>query len=144
MLWMVLLLAAITLFCSGQCSGQQQIPTPGQTSSQPARASIPGADQGFGGDQEGWPYRERRLRELNVAQHKSMVSDTEKLLKLVTELNAEISSKSPASLTPEQLRKVAEIEKLAHSVKDKMRDSVQGTPTFMDTAPTLAVPTVRH
>ena len=61
------------------------------------------------------------MRQLNEAQHKAMVSDTDKLLKLVTEFNAEIGSTNPESLTPEQLRKVAEIEKLAHSVKEKMR-----------------------
>ena len=42
-----------------------------------------------------------------------MVDDTDKLLKLVTELNSEISRTNTSTLTPEQLRRVAEIEKLA-------------------------------
>jgi hypothetical protein len=50
-----------------------------------------------------------------------MISDTEKLVKLVSELEAEIGSSSSAALTTEQLRKLAEIEKLAHSVKEKMK-----------------------
>ena len=75
-------------------------------------------------------YAEKRLRQLNLAQHKAMVADTDKLVKLANELNAEISGTNPGLLTPEQLRKVAEIEKLAHSVKDKMRMSVQGVPGF--------------
>lgn len=80
-------------------------------------------------------YQERRLRELNAAQHKSMVADTDKLLKLVTELNAEINNSNASSLTAEQLRKVAEIEKLAHNVRDKMRTSVRGAGDYMDNSP---------
>ena len=53
-----------------------------------------------------------------------------KLLKLVTELNAELTSSNPDSLSANQLRKLAEIEKLAHSVKDKMSTSVRGTPLY--------------
>jgi hypothetical protein len=59
-----------------------------------------------------------------------MVSDTNKLLRLVNELNSEIAHTSPDLLTPSQLRKVAEIEKLAHNVKDKMSTSVRGLPAF--------------
>jgi len=81
-------------------------------------------------------FAERRLRQLSIARHKSMVDDTGKLLKLVTELNAEISSTKPSELTPEQLRKVAEIEKLARGVKDKMRISLTTTPIFVDSTPT--------
>ncbi len=84
------------------------------------------------------------MRQLSAAQHKAMVSDTDKLLRLVTELNAEINSTYPASLTLEQLRKVAEIEKLAHSVRDKMRTSVVGAPTFLDSGPLPPSPHSSH
>ena len=73
---------------------------------------------------------EKALRALNADRQKSLVSDTNKLLRLVNELNAEIARANPASLTPVQLRNVAEIEKLAHNVKDKMSTSVRGTPAF--------------
>jgi hypothetical protein len=75
---------------------------------------------------------ERRLRTMNAERHKLMVADTNKLLKLASELNAEISREKPDSLTPAQLRKVAEIEKLARSVKEKMSTSVRGTPVYME------------
>ena len=68
------------------------------------------------------------MRQINAAQHKAMVSDADRLLKLVTELNAEIGRSIPEALTPEQRRKVAEIEKLAHSVKEKMRTAPVGMP----------------
>jgi hypothetical protein len=73
---------------------------------------------------------ERLLRALNADRQKSMVSDTNKLLRLANELNAEIARTNPNVLTEAQLRKLAEIEKLARSVKDKMSTSVRGTPAF--------------
>jgi len=74
--------------------------------------------------------QERRLRLLNADRQKSMVSDTNKLLKLASELNAEVSSSNRDSLTQEQLRKVGEIEKLAHRVKEKMSTSIGNTPVY--------------
>jgi hypothetical protein len=73
---------------------------------------------------------EKLLRALNADRQKSIVSDTNKLLRLVNELNAEIAYANPDLLTPSQLRKVAEIEKLAHEVKDKMSTSVRGTQPY--------------
>jgi DnaJ-domain-containing protein 1 len=69
---------------------------------------------------------ERRLRALNAERQRSMVSDADKLLKLARELEEEISRTNPESLTEDQLRTIAKIEKLAHSVRDKMSNSVQG------------------
>lgn len=59
-------------------------------------------------------------RALNADRQKKLVADTIKLLNLATALNAELSSANAASLTPDQLRRVAEMEKLAHSVREKM------------------------
>jgi hypothetical protein len=73
---------------------------------------------------------EKALRALNEARQKSMVADAARLVRLVNELNAEIVRTNPDSLTAAQLRKVAEIEKLAHNVKDKMSTSVRGMPAF--------------
>jgi hypothetical protein len=76
------------------------------------------------------PENERLLRALNVDRQKSLVSDTNKLLRLVNELNAEIALANTGSLTPSQVRRVAEIEKLAHNVKEKMSTSVRVIPAF--------------
>ncbi len=72
---------------------------------------------------------EKRLRALNADRQKSLVSDTNKLLVLVNELNAEIARSKADALTAEQLRKVAEIEKLARNVREKMSLSVKGPPS---------------
>lgn len=65
---------------------------------------------------------------MNADRQKSMVSDTDKLVKLARQLDAEIASNPTDELTPEELRKVAEIEKLAHNVKAKMAQSFGGGP----------------
>jgi hypothetical protein len=79
--------------------------------------------------------QEKQLRALNAERQKSLVSDTNKLLKLATELNAEVSTTNPDSLSGDQLRKLAEIEKLARSVKDKMSTSVRGIPSYEPPVP---------
>jgi hypothetical protein len=81
--------------------------------------------------QNGGPLdTEKVLKALNAERQKSMVSDTNKLLRLTKELNTEIAASNPGEFTPEQLHMMAEIEKLAHSIKEKMATSVRGTPPF--------------
>jgi hypothetical protein len=78
-----------------------------------------------------YPVEEaKRLRALNAQRQKSLVADTNKLLKLAAELDAEVSSEHPDELTPEQLHKLAEIEKLARGVREKMSAPVWGTPVY--------------
>jgi hypothetical protein len=67
---------------------------------------------------------ERRLNALNRERQKEMISDTNKLLKLTVELNDEIAANNTGTLTWDQLHKMAEIEKLARNVKEKMADGV--------------------
>jgi hypothetical protein len=121
----VLVLGAVLLFALP--SGGQS-PTPANNSSQLPRR-IPQRDV----EQPpldtvgvGTPvFYEKRLQMLNAAQHQSMVADTDRLLKLVADLNSQINSSKTNELNADQLRMVADIEKLAHSVKDKMRMSVR-------------------
>jgi hypothetical protein len=74
--------------------------------------------------------RARQVRAYNAERQKSLVSDTNKLLKLARELDEEVARAKPDSLTPAQLHKVAEIEKLARGVKEKMGSSGPGRPAF--------------
>jgi hypothetical protein len=77
-------------------------------------------------------YEERRLNALNADRHKSMVSDTEKLLRLAKQLDAEIAENTADGLTSKELKEVAEIEKLARNVKEKMARSYGEGPIFKD------------
>lgn len=82
---------------------------------------------------DGFPAgKEKQLRALNALRQKAMVSDTAKLLKLATELNAEASAGNSDSLTPSELRKLAAIEKLARSVKQKMSLALGGGIDYRD------------
>jgi len=71
----------------------------------------------------------RRFRALNDMRQKAIVSDTNKLLKLAGEFDEEVRKTNSDSLTPDQLHRLATIEKLARSVKEKMSTPVAGTPS---------------
>ena len=74
----------------------------------------------------------RQLRALNSERQKSMISDTDKLLQLAKELNEEVENSNPDQLTQVELRKLADIEKLARNVKQKMSVSFVGGPTYQE------------
>ena len=63
---------------------------------------------------------QRLLQMRNAARQMSMVSDAARLLRLANELHAEAAANTAASLTPAQLRKVQQIEKLARKVRLEM------------------------
>jgi hypothetical protein len=80
----------------------------------------------------------RRMRALNMERQKEMVADASKLLRLARELNAEVASQKSAALTSDQLHKVAEIEKLARNVKERMTSGVGQPQSIMP--PMVAFP----
>ena len=105
-------------------TGLPQSNTNGSALSSPNIVNPLHQTSNFGGDTGSGGFDsilvERRMKMLNNERRKSLVSDSDRLLKLATELNNEIAQSNSGSLTPEQLRKVADIEKLAHGVRDKM------------------------
>lgn len=113
------------LLCRAQF-GQSSIGVQGQAGSR--------APAGFGAGPDADPaFAAKRMRALNADRQKSMVSDADKLLKLARQLDTEIASNPTEELTPEELRKLTEIEKLARSVKAKMAQSFGGGPQFQQT-----------
>jgi len=84
---------------------------------------------------------ERRLTALNVERQKQMVSDANKLLKLARELNDEVAAANADSFTPDQLHKIAEIEKLARSVRERMASAVGAPQPTLQPAPAYGFPT---
>jgi hypothetical protein len=122
------LLWALALSAASRAAAQT---APGQQHSAKVPQVIAQPSNGMGDTPAGNPVQsERLLRALNADRQKSLVSDANKLLRLANELNAEIAQSNPDALTPSQLHKMAEIEKLAHNVKDKMSTSVRGTPAL--------------
>lgn len=70
--------------------------------------------------------KRKRIEALNQLRQKRLVADTNKLLKLAEELNASGIAGHPVLSPAERLRKLAQIEKLAKSVREKMSYSVVG------------------
>lgn len=115
--WFRYLPAFLMLICapvvaSAQSSGGMIVP---QT---PGNPQFPG--DASGSNPLDGPQAMHRLRQLNVARQKAMVSDATKLLALARELNDDLTANRGNISPAEQRKKIAEIEKLAHSVKEKM------------------------
>jgi hypothetical protein len=107
--------------------GAQNTPPPHETLQPPIGQRAGDSINGLGpGDPT---EQEERLRALNRERQKSLVSDTNKLLKLATQFDTEVKGADSGALTPSQMHKLGEIEKLARNVKDKMSYSVRG-PAF--------------
>jgi hypothetical protein len=63
----------------------------------------------------------RQAKARNVERHKQLVADTDKLLQLATELKASVDKSNKDTLSVEVVRKAGQIEKLARSVREKMK-----------------------
>jgi hypothetical protein len=93
----------------------------------PTMPGIPDASQGT--DRRHDTPADRQLddlmrdnaRKLNKQRQQDLKRDTDKLLDLATELKKYVDKSNENVLSLEVLRKAEEIEKLAKSVKDKMR-----------------------
>ena len=66
---------------------------------------------------------EKQLKSLNELRQKRLVTDTDKLLKLATELKAEVERPDKGALPARAMTKADQIEKLAKSVREKMKAS---------------------
>jgi hypothetical protein len=65
---------------------------------------------------------ERQAIAMNDERQKKLVADTEKLLVLAAELKTDVDKSTKDTLSIDVIKKADEIEKLAHSVKEKMKD----------------------
>jgi len=67
---------------------------------------------------------QKEFEKLNVQRQKDMALETAKLLALANELKAEADRKSNSNLSMNAVREAEQIEKLAHSVREKMKATV--------------------
>jgi len=107
---------------------QPQQPSSGHLGQMTANSTAP-----F--EQPDHPGEQHRQRLLNADRQKALVADADKLLKLVSQFNAEIGAANSDSLTPVQLRTLGEIQKLARRVKTRMSEPIYGTPVFIEPPP---------
>ncbi len=120
---------ALALLLGLPCFAFGQAPTHGSdpTYSSPSIGTT--SSEGMPGGPFGAPSpaEQARMERAHRADiQRTVESDTGKLVKLAQELDDEISRTTPNALTPAQLKKVAEIEKLAHKVQAKMTEFERG------------------
>jgi hypothetical protein len=119
MAWILSFCFLFAISANPQAPGTRQ-PNP------PSQSSPSSHDLVVNGDAA--EAQQRMTRELakraNLQRQAALKADTDKLLKLAVELKDSVDKSSENVLSLEVLKKAEEIEKLAHSVKDKMKGPV--------------------
>jgi hypothetical protein len=74
-------------------------------------------------DEDAWEAQQKReaAKKENLKRQQDLKKDTDKLLELATQLKQYVDKTNENTLSLEVIRKAEEIEKLAHSVKEKMK-----------------------
>ncbi len=96
-----------------QASSTQQQQTP-----QPGVIGMPMAPN----DPASIKQEQQREQMMVDERRKKILSDTDKLLTLAAQLKADVDKSTKNELSLDVIRKAAEIEKLAHDVKERMRN----------------------
>ena len=94
---------------------------PGRTTAQDATVPPPGPFHHDTGPSSTEEMQKELEKKANQQRQADLKRDTDKLLKLATELKAYVDKTNENVMSVEVINKAAEIEKLAHSVKTKMR-----------------------
>ena len=116
--WYAALLFVVFMFGSKLSAAQlQQTPDP-QLPAPPFPASRPAP-----ADTDRAHIEAEMAKKANLQRQEQIRNDTGQLLKLATELKAYVDKSNENTLSLDVIRKAEEIEKLARSVKEKMRTS---------------------
>lgn len=78
---------------------------------------------------------DRQIKELNKQRQKDIRDDTQKLFQLATELKAAVDKSNENLLSVDVVRKADEVERLAHRVKEKMKDAIGPAPHIVPPPP---------
>jgi hypothetical protein len=111
---------SITLLPGTLSGGQRSQPSVPQQPGQNSVIPPPGS----GLPDFGTPnpkIEEQQARARSTERQKKLVADTEKLLALATELKTDVDKTNQNILSVDVIKKADEIEKLAHSVKERMK-----------------------
>jgi hypothetical protein len=123
MLWFCVF-AGLAVAALAPVAGQQPPPSPPSASTSPASAaSAPGAAaQNNSNDRQAGKQSSDAVK---AEEKKQPVQDSEKLLKLATSLKAEVDKTNQDTLSLSVIRQAGEIERLAHSVREKAKLSAK-------------------
>jgi len=112
-------------FCLlGLSSGVGTTQKPGQPTVSPPDplSQLPDATNRSKGEDDPFrPSGERQAKMRNEERQKRLVSDTDKLLTLATQLHDDVAKTDKDILSLDVVKRADEIEKLAHSVKERMK-----------------------
>jgi hypothetical protein len=115
------MLAGLMIAFAVGANGQQQRPMPPMPDGQsqvPGQPSMPGQDQPPPVPEE---IQKEMAKKANEDRQAQLKRDTENLFKLATELKQYVDKTNANTLSINVIKKADEIEKLAHSVKEKMK-----------------------
>lgn len=132
-LWAAMGLVVLLALACGLTGRSQSGATPNPGPQPIPQSSLPGLNLPSGNDMDP-VMAQKRMLALNMQRQKQMVSDANRLLKLAKELNAEVAAGNNGELTLDELDKIAEIEKLARNVRERMIDSAD-QPSLMPPLP---------
>lgn len=111
----LVLLTGVTLSGNGQSSpatlSQDRTPF----------APLSGRTKDRDHDEVNAHVEQQQARSRNADRQKRLVEDTNKLLSLATELKTQVDKTDKNMLSIDVIKKAEEIEKLAHSVKERMK-----------------------
>lgn len=114
-----ILLAAIVLLAGSFTIAQQQLPRPVPASPGQAPSSSDENDS----DIMAHRAQVQQAQKRNTQRQQDIVNDTTKLFELAQQLKAEVDKSNKEQLSVSVIKKAEEIEKLAKSVKEKMKGS---------------------
>lgn len=106
----VSLLLSLAIFPAPFAAAQRRFPLP----TQQERPHI---------DEQEANRQRDQANKLNAERQEALKRDTEKLLQLSTELKDYVGKSNENMLSMDVIKKAEQIEKLAHSVKEKMKGS---------------------
>lgn len=112
-------LAAVVLLAMSGTLGVSQVGSAAQRPS-PLDPSRP-TDPNRGDDPFSGRMADQLARGRNSERQKRLIADTDRLLNLATELKQQVDRTDKNMLSVDVVKKADEIEKLAHSVKEKMK-----------------------
>ena len=119
------LMLSIDLLTLSVGVGGQQNPIGGTgTSSSPARAPFSPHDASDAADAFSHPLvtQQQLEKSRQNERQRRMTADTNRLLALASELKADSDKTKQDTTTTADIRKIEEIEKLAHNVKERMKN----------------------
>jgi hypothetical protein len=120
LLTVLILLMSLALPTPGLPAAFQEIPDPLQNDG--IAPHLPSNTRKNAPDEDPTIRMQKDLeKRANLDRHLHLKTDTDKLFKLATELKDQVDKSNQNILSLDVIKKADEIEKLAHSVKEKMK-----------------------